>query len=368
MSVAAAYRSGVQTPSVIDESAVTWTVRRRLSEAEGHQVQNLVDTVTAIDGIGPLSEHVSLHLRYGGDSDVRHVLAHINDELVGYGHLDVTDELAGSSAELAVTPEARRRGIGHALVQHLQEQSPDGRLRLWARGGQSPAAALALSMGFAHSRTLLRMRRALSDDIPEPSWPSGTHVRTFLPGLDDEALLDVNARAFSGLPDQGGWQQTDLDVRMREPWFDPSGFFLAVEDNAEGDEHIVGFHWTKVHGSHEHSHDDEHVEHDSREHSPSGDDHTHTHPTGDHDDEHSHGHDPIGEVYVVGIDPDHRGSGLGRALTLVGLGYLRRRGLPEVMLYVDATNTSAVALYESLGFTVWDRDVEFTAAKTTPTA
>jgi mycothiol synthase len=199
------------------------------------------------------------------------------------------------------------------------------------------------------------MRRPLSDDIPEPVWPAHTHVRSFLPGLDDREWLELNSRAFADLPDQAGWTQEDLDVRMREPWFDPAGFFLAIEDNAEGQEHIVGFHWTKVHGSAEHAHHDDH-EHEA-EHSDGhahSDEHAHEHSHGQ-----AHGHDPIGEVYVVGIDPDHRGSGLGRALTLVGLGHLRRVGLPDVMLYVDAANTAAIALYESLGFAVWDRDVEF---------
>lgn len=355
----------MSNPVDVDESAITWRVTRRLSDEETAHVRHLVAKVSESDGVEPLSEHVLLHLQYGGDIDVRHVLAYIGSELVGYGHLDVTDQIAGSSAELAVTPQARRRGIGHSLVDQLRNESPDGRLRLWARGGQSAAAALASSMGFAHGRTLLRMRRPLSDDIPEPTWPDRTHVRTFLPGLDDGPWLELNARAFAELPDQGGWQQSDLDVRMREPWFDPSGFFLAVEDNAEGAEHIVGFHWTKVHGEHEHAHDEhndpshDHAHSDEEDNAHDHDAHghdAHGHSTG----EHTHGHDPIGEVYVVGIDPDHRGTGLGRALTLVGLGHLRRRGLPEVMLYVDASNTSAVALYESLGFTVWDSDAEFT--------
>jgi mycothiol synthase len=96
---------------------------------------------------------------------------------------------------------------------------------------------------------------------------------------------------------------------------------------AERDGQLAGFHWTKIHGAEE---------------SGGG-----------------HGHEPIGEVYVVGVDPGERGSGLGRALTIVGLRYLRGRGLAQVMLYVDETNAAAIRLYESLGFTHWDTDVMF---------
>ena len=81
-----------------------------------------------------------LHLPLGGDDDVRHVLVTDAGTLVGYAHLDVTDPVAGSSAEVVVRPSARRRGIGRALVSELLRQSPDGRLRLWAHG-EHPAAA-----------------------------------------------------------------------------------------------------------------------------------------------------------------------------------------------------------------------------------
>jgi mycothiol synthase len=337
-----------------DSPRVQWEVLRRLEDSDVTDVSLLVEQVTETDGVRPLSEHVMLHLRYGGDVDVRHVLGRVGPSLVAYGHLDVTDQVAGPSAELAVAPAYRRHGVGHRLVQHLLEESPDDRLRLWSHGDQSGAAPLAASLGFRRSRTLLRLRRSLYAALPDPVWPDGVGLRSFLPGLDDEEWVALNAAAFVGLPDQGGWTLHDLHVRMREPWFDPEGFLVAVETGADGDR-MVGFHWTKVHGAAEHHH-----EHDDGPHEHTGAD-TGVDTEHDHHHGHGHGHEPIGEVYVVGVDPTQQGRGLGRALTLAGLHHLKARGLRDAMLYVDAENASAIALYTSLGFTTWDVDVEFSS-------
>jgi mycothiol synthase len=181
------------------------------------------------------------------------------------------------------------------------------------------------------------MRRSLYAPISDEPLPDGVTARTFRPGHDEQAWLALNATAFAEHPEQGAWTADDLARREAEAWFDPSGFFLA-ERNA-GTEHarLVGFHWTKVHGGH-----------------PDG---AHAH-LGPHT--HSgHGHDPIGEVYVLGVDPSERGSGIGHALTVIGLQHLRSQGLGEVMLYVDEGNAAAIALYTSLGFTHWDTDVMY---------
>jgi mycothiol synthase len=191
---------------------------------------------------------------------------------------------------------------------------------------RSGAAELARSMGFVRERVLWQMRRSLYAPIPAPQWPAGVTVRTFVPGRDEAEWLAVNNRAFAQHPDQGTWTLEDLAQREAESWFDPDGFFLAEQDGR-----IVGFHWTKVHGS------------DPAAGARDGD----------------HPHEPIGEVYVVGVDPSMQGRRLGPALTLRGLQYLRDRGLSQVMLYVDESNTNAIRVYSDLGFVKWDVDTCF---------
>jgi mycothiol synthase len=319
------------------------TVQLRLSATDVEQVRALVDEVAAADGTPPLSDHVMLHLPRGGDADVRHLLVRSGTELVGYAHLDVTDQVAGSSAELAVRPSARGNGIGRALAEELLRQSPDGRLRLWAHGEHPAAAKLAAGMGFERTRSLWQMRRPLAaadaPELPPVTLPEGVSVRTFVVGQDEQAWTDLNNRAFAAHPDQGRWELEEVLVREAEPWFDPAGFFLASREGR-----LVGFHWTKVHGGRTRS-----GRQDGR-----------AHGDGDGDGENDeHDHEPIGEVYVVGVDPAEQGHGLGPALTLLGLHHLREHGLREVMLYVDEDNTNAIRVYERLGFSRHSTDVCF---------
>jgi mycothiol synthase len=260
-----------------------------------------------------------LHLRYGGDPAARNLLLRLGPDLAGYAHLGFADPAEGRSGELVIHPAYRRRGLGLALARAVLSEENALPVQLWAHGDLPAAARLAAATGFRRARALWQMRRSLRDAVDEPQLPPGISLRTFIPGQDEADWILLNARAFASHPEQGKWTRADLEHREAAPWFDPDGFFLAERDG-----HLAGFHWTKIH-------------------KPEGG------QTGE----------PVGEVYVVGVDPAEQGTGLGRALTLAGLRYLQERKMPAVMLYADGDNTAAIHLYTRLGFTHTATDVMY---------
>lgn len=313
-----------------------------LSAAQVAGILELAGTASATDGVPPLSEPVLLHLRYdssvpqpadaGADPDPRlgrDFVATVDGEIAAYAHLDAPEpEVSG---ELVVHPARRRQGLGQALVGELAAGANGHLLQLWAHGDLPAAARLAATAGFERFRTLWQMRRSLRDPMARPEFPAGRGLRTFAPGQDEDEWLGLNGRAFAKHPEQGAWTRHDVELREREPWFDPAGFFIAERDGQ-----MAGFHWTKVHPP----------------------------QAADPGARASHGlaasaKPGVGEVYVVGVDPAEQGSGLGRALTLAGLHHLRDLGLETAMLYVDEDNTAAIRMYKALGFTRTRTDVMY---------
>jgi mycothiol synthase len=283
-----------------------------------------------VDGVEAVSE--AFRLAVGPPRDgVVHLLRWAGDgTLVGYAQVAAAGT-TDAVAELVVDPPHRRRGHGRALLDAVLDE---GARSVWAHGMLPAADALARSAGLAMTRSLYRMRRPLTaDDAVDPVLPQGFSVRTFEPGRDDETWVRLNAAAFASHPEQGRLTVADLHERMAQPWFDPAGFLLVVEDATDA---VVAFHWTKVEGGTGRAH-------------------------GSGTDEVRQG---TGEVYVVGIDPAHQGRGLGGPLTALGLAHLARQGLAEVELYVDGDNTAARRTYARLGFTDAAVDGQYARATT----
>ncbi|WP_229067862.1 mycothiol synthase [Actinoplanes sp. DH11] len=345
----------------------------RLSASEINDVLALAAAAAEADGVHPLSEDVVLRVRGDAPHPGVHLLSYASPErLAGYAYV------SEGSGELVVHPQFRRRRHGTALLA----AAGTGPLSFWAHGDDPGAAVFADRNGFTRARVLWQMRRSLLEPLPEIPFPPGVTVRPFQPGTDEQAWLDINARAFAHHPEQGRWTHTDLLAREAEPWFDPAGFLLAVPDPdqpsapgpasgsgsasglasgsgsapgpasgsgsasgpasgsgsasgpasgsgsasgsgaASGSGKLAGFHWTKIHPA--------------------------------------EGTDPaIGEIYVLGIDPTGHRRGLGAALSVAGLTYLAGRGLTIANLYVDESNEAAVKLYRRLGFQIHKTDISY---------
>jgi mycothiol synthase len=216
------------------------------------------------------------------------------------------------SLDLIVHPHHRYEiaTIGPQLLTEavrIVAEEGGGHVHWWVFEPTETHATLARAINFRPGRSMLQMRVALPLEPAIISSVPNITTRAFEIGLDDQNWLDVNNRAFLAHPEQGGWTRDILQARQKEPWFDPNGFLLHDIDHQ-----LAGFCWTKMH--------------------------TDTHPV-------------LGEIYVVAVDPEYAGTGLGRALTVAGLQHLTRVGATVGMLFVDAENTRAVSMYNALGFT-----------------
>jgi mycothiol synthase len=281
-------------------------VLHEFTPADVARVRALADAVELATGIVPLGDDAwtGMHAANGRD------LGLLDPSGDAYAHLAHHHDREWS-LELAVRPgsdDRRDELIARAL--ELVAIKGGSHVTYWSHGATDADDARARAHGFRLERGLLQMRVALPLPDP-PRWPEGVTVRTFVPGQDEAAWVEVNNRAFAGHPEQGAWTVPMLRAREAEPWFDPGGLLLAFD--ADG---LAGSCWTKVHPPQ---------------------------PPCEPD--------ALGEIYVIGADPARHGRGLGRALTAGGLASLAERGITVGMLFVDAANDAAVGLYTSLGFT-----------------
>jgi mycothiol synthase len=307
----------VTGPDVAGPAAPAIGWRTGLSEDNQRAIRELVAAAKAVDGVAPVGDQVLRELPH---DRTRHLLAVDGEDVAGYLNLTPATADARAMAELVVHPAARRRGIGSAMARTGLSEGGDG-ARIWAHGNLEPARAAAAALGLVVVRELLQMRRPLTG-LPPVTVPDGVQITTYSGPDDDAELLRVNNAAFAWHPEQSGWTSDDITELRGEPWFDPGGLFMAVDENTDK---LLGFHWTKVHSGN------------------------------------------LGEVYVVGVDPAAQGRGLGAVLTLIGLHHLAQKlsgaADPTVMLYSEADNTAAVKTYERLGFTVSNVDVAYAAGQ-----
>ncbi len=281
--------------------------------ADRTTIEALDRSVREATGHRALGEAVWRDLDHAAPTSIGY-LAREGTHAVGYLHVARSDTFTPQhwSLGLVRAPGDPRSVASNRLLDAAQDHiaaNGGGQTILWQFDPTPADDALFASRQFEPKRDLYEMRVALP--LTEVArFPDDVVVRTFEPGRDEAAWLEVNNRAFVNHPEQGGWIEATLVRRMSEPWFDPERFLLVFDGDG-----LAGFNWLKVH-------------------EPDG-------------------HDPrLGEIFVIGVDPGHQGRGFGRALAVEGLALLAKDGITTGLLFVAAENTGALALYRALGFEV----------------
>ena len=305
------------------QPAVEVQVHERSDASLGAAIVGLLEEVAERRGRPAFGEHVAGMLTswLAGQTTVGVTVATASTEEGAVDAVGVAGPADGGGlgqvVEVAVAPaaEARRGAVVAPLVTALRDvlaAAPEATgtpLHLWVHDADESDDDVAARCGFAVDRTLLQLRAPLPGrHRPRSRIRDDLRIRPFRPGADEDAWLVINNRAFAGHPEQGAWTRATLLEREREAWFDPADLLLG-----EIDGQLVGSCWTRVH---------------------------------DEEDP------PVGEIYVIGVDPDAHGSGIGRTLVVAGLERMERAGLRTAMLYVDAANDGALHLYRSLGFSL----------------
>lgn len=277
----------------------------RLSPEQRSALEQLVERIAQADGARPTNESADLVI--SGQRLGSFLLATEADQVVGFAVIDARDV----TIQVGVDPDHRRRGHGTTLLREALAAHPEH--TVWAFGTGPGAVALAASLQLHPVRELLLMKRPLADE-PQPDVAEGWRIRGFRPS-DAEGIVATNAAAFEHHPEQGKLTLAEFEDLTRQPWFSAEGLLVATA--TADDNHIAGFHWTKRHD------------------------------------------DITGEVYVLAVHPARSGHGLGRLLLEAGLAHLEAIGCVEVILFVEASESRVVRLYQSASFETSNTDTSY---------
>jgi mycothiol synthase len=220
-----------------------------------------------------------------------------------------------SWAWMHVHPDYRNKGVGSALYAEYMRQADQAGA---TQRSVNPSREATLLIEFLEKRghKLERwfwdMQLPAEQEVEPARMPDGFVTHTFVHNQDEELLTHVRNATFA--EHYGFVERTveEVTYRTKQSDFFADGIFFAFD----GDK-VAGFCYTSR---------------DQHEWERRG--------------------ETVGHIQLLGVMPEYRGRGLGRALLLEGVNYLRQF-VSLVELGVEGKNDKALALYESVGFKVY---------------
>ncbi|PZS01732.1 MAG: hypothetical protein DLM69_04720 [Candidatus Chloroheliales bacterium] len=295
-----------------EQSILDYTIRT-MTEADIASVVNFYHELEVLEPLGHDITLAGFTARYH-EPDNRYytrLLAQLTNEdgsagkLVGYGFILKRDDDDSAAMRLHVLPAWRNQGIASSIYQRLeQEARQQGASRMTSEPDEraSLTPPFLAKRGFSVDHATWAMRLPANHPVPEAQVPDGYTFRNFQPG-DEPTLRKVATESFAGFKDYFPNDTEQAVEETREPDYDPCRLTFAFA----GDE-VAGYCQAEVEAE-----------------------------------------EGKGWIDNLGVVPDHRRSGLGRALLLAGIAYLRQF-VPIVLIGVEEYNDKAIRLYQSVGF------------------
>ena len=282
-------------------------------------VESVTQLFTDIGGTGGTEKEVGSEL-------VRQTLSHpsVSPEtnltlaysyagLIGYYQLFPEVPISRAVVAGGVLEAFRGRGLGRRLLRAAMEQVEAldvSVLHVQTSADADAACHLLESEGFEQVKDYWQMRWTPSTssgrDLPELSLRPNFRLKPFALGEDEAMLTELQNAAFG--QHWGFCPNTveEIAARVRIANTDPGGIIFVMDGDRP-----AGYNWT--------------LRNENR-------------------------FGKVGFVSMTGVHPEYRGNGLGTAVVVTGMEYLRQQGVDAIELEVDSENTPARELYLKLGY------------------
>lgn len=223
----------------------------------------------------------------------------------------------------AVHPAWRGQGLGSELLRRSVARARE-QGNTYASCGvndrMADAQHLLQQLGGRRVVGWMAMRMPAETAAAPPQVPAGYTIRPYSEINDPAMVLEAHNRGFIG-----HWENRERPLdeeihRLQGPHVRPDGIFLATD--AAG--RVAGFCWAAYNAERNAA-------------------------TGEN----------AGHIDLLGVVPEARRTGLGRALLLHGIHWLRAQGMGPIELGVMGNNELALPLYQGVGFAVKHQGSEY---------